>query len=45
MSDYEYRGLMAQAWDLLRGDTTHWPDRFFYLGVIREVGQPVLDVG
>lgn len=45
MSDYEYRGLMAQAWDLLRGDTTHWSDRFFYLDVIREVGQPVLDVG
>jgi len=45
MADYEYRGLMAQAWDLLRGDTSHWADRFFYLDLIREFGQPVLDVG
>lgn len=45
MADYEYRGLMAQAWDVLRGDTSRWADRFFYLDLIREVGQPVLDVG
>jgi len=45
VNDYEYRGLMAQAWDLLRGDTSRWADRFFYLDVIREAGQPVLDVG
>lgn len=43
--DYEYRGLKAQAWDLLRGDTSTWPDRAFYLEVIRRSGQPVLDVG
>ena len=43
--DYEYRGLMAQAWDLLRGDTSSWPDRSFYLNLIHEVGEPVLDVG
>ncbi len=43
--DYEYRGLMAQAWDLLRGDTSDWPDRAFYLDLIRESGEPVLDVG
>ena len=24
---YEYRGLVAEAWDLLRGDTSAWPDR------------------
>ncbi len=42
---YEYRGLMAQAWDVLRGDTSDWPDRAFYLEVIRRYGQPVLDVG
>ena len=41
----EYRGLMAQAWDVLRGDTSAWPDRFFYLDAIRRFGQPVLDVG
>jgi SAM-dependent methyltransferase len=43
--DYEYSGLMAQFWDLLRGDTSRWADRFFYLDVIRQAGQPVLDVG
>lgn len=43
--DYEYRGLMAQGWDLLRGDTANWPDRAFYLEIIRRSGQPVLDVG
>ena len=43
--DYEYKGLMAQAWDVLRGDTSRWEDRFFYLDVIQRYGQPVLDVG
>jgi ubiquinone/menaquinone biosynthesis C-methylase UbiE len=36
---------MAQFWDLLRGDTSNWEDRFFYLPIIAEGGQPVLDVG
>jgi SAM-dependent methyltransferase len=45
MVDYEYKGLMAQAWDLLRGDTSNWSDRFFFLDLIRRFGQPVLDVG
>ena len=43
--DYEYKGLMAQAWDVLRGDTSSWSDRFFYLEAIAKYGQPVLDVG
>jgi SAM-dependent methyltransferase len=43
--DYEYRGLVAQAWDLFRGDTSDWEDRHFYLEVIRTEGEPVLDVG
>lgn len=43
--DYEYSGLMAEFWDLLRGDTSRWADRFFYLDVIARYGQPVLDVG
>lgn len=42
---YEYWGLMAQAWDLLRGDTSQWADRFFFLELIAREGQPVLDVG
>jgi ubiquinone/menaquinone biosynthesis C-methylase UbiE len=36
---------MAQFWDVLRGDTSQWEDRFFYLSLIAESGQPVLDVG
>jgi hypothetical protein len=29
--DYEYHGMMAQSWDLFRGDTSTWEDRPFYL--------------
>jgi ubiquinone/menaquinone biosynthesis C-methylase UbiE len=43
--DYEYRGLVAQAWDLLRGDTSEWPDRPFYRALIEQRGGPALDVG
>lgn len=43
--EYEYRGLIAEAWDLLRGDTSTWTDRAYYLDVIRTQGEPVLDVG
>lgn len=42
---YEYYGLMATFWDLFRGDTSTWDDRFFYLEVVKKHGQPVLDVG
>ena len=42
---YEYHGLMAEAWDLLRGDTSGWDDRPFYLELIRRFGEPALDVG
>lgn len=47
MSDvnYEYRDLLAKAWDLFRGDTSDWPDRFFFRELIVEHGQPALDVG
>lgn len=43
--DYEYHGLMAQTWDLFRGDTSNWSDRAFFLEIIEDYGQPVLDVG
>jgi SAM-dependent methyltransferase len=36
---------MAEAWDALRGDTSTWEDRQFFLELIRERGEPVLDVG
>ena len=42
---YEYRGLMAQAWDLLRGDTSGWADRPFYRTIIEQRDGPALDVG
>jgi cyclopropane fatty-acyl-phospholipid synthase-like methyltransferase len=44
-SNIEYVGLIAEAWDALRGDTSTWEDRQFYLDLIRERGEPVLDVG
>jgi SAM-dependent methyltransferase len=43
--EIEYTGLMAEAWDALRGDTSDWADRQFFLDLIRECGEPVLDVG
>ena len=43
--DYEYRGLLAQSWDLLRGDTSAWPDRPFYRALIETARGPALDVG
>ncbi|HEY2660587.1 MAG TPA: class I SAM-dependent methyltransferase [Caulobacteraceae bacterium] len=43
--DYEYRGLVAQAWDLLRGDYADWPDRPFYRALIEQRPGPALDVG
>ena len=43
--DYEYRGMVAAAWDLLRGDYSDWPDRPFYRDVIARHGEPALDVG
>lgn len=45
VNDYEYRELIAKSWDLLRGDTSQWPDRYFFWGVIVESGTPALDVG
>ena len=45
LPEYEYKGLIAEAWDVFRGDTSNWPDRHFYLAAIQKYGQPVLDVG
>ncbi|HEX2517443.1 MAG TPA: class I SAM-dependent methyltransferase [Chloroflexota bacterium] len=42
--DYEYRGLMAEAWDVLRADAPRWPDVAFYRDAVLASGQPVLDV-
>jgi len=43
--DYEYRGMMATAWDLLRGDTSVWTDGPFYRAIIERRQGPALDVG
>jgi len=44
-SGYEYRGMKAAYWDLLRGDTSTWADRSFYHAAILRSGTPALDVG
>ena len=44
-SSYEYYGMMAEFWDLFRGDTSTWDDRFFILDVVKKYGGPVLDIG
>jgi SAM-dependent methyltransferase len=43
--DIEYVGLMAEAWDALRGDTSGWDDRDWFREIVRRSGEPVLDVG
>ncbi len=39
-----YQGLIVEFWDLLRGDTSGWSSRPYFLEVIRKSGQPALDV-
>lgn len=39
-----YQGLTVEYWDLLRGDTSAWSSRPYFLEVIRQSGQPALDV-
>jgi ubiquinone/menaquinone biosynthesis C-methylase UbiE len=43
--DYDYYGLLASTWDVWRDKTAHWEDRFFFLDIVRQYGQPVLDIG
>lgn len=43
--NYKYRGLLASTWDLLRGDSSRWPDRAYYAEIIKQHGEPALDVG
>ncbi len=42
--DYDYRGMIVTYWDLLRGDTSKWSSRPYFLQIIRESGEPALDV-
>jgi len=41
---YDYNGIIAEYWDLLRGDTSQWSSRPYFLQLIRESGQPALDI-
>jgi SAM-dependent methyltransferase len=36
--------MVADYWDLLRGDTSKWSSRPYFLALIRQSGEPVLDV-
>lgn len=44
-AEYDYYGIKASTWDLWRDNTSGWVDRFFFLDIVRQYGQPVLDVG
>jgi ubiquinone/menaquinone biosynthesis C-methylase UbiE len=39
-----YRGLIVEYWDLLRGDTSKWSSRPYFLKIIQQSGEPALDV-
>jgi len=45
MPDDGYYGLLASTWDIWRDDTANWSDRSFYLDIIGQYGEPVLDIG
>jgi ubiquinone/menaquinone biosynthesis C-methylase UbiE len=42
---YDYYGLTADTWDMWRGDPIDQADRNFFLAIVHQYGQPVLDVG
>ena len=44
-ADHSYYGLMASTWDVGRDTQVRWADSIFYLRIVQQYGQPVLDVG
>ena len=44
MKAYDYRNMIVEYWDLLRGDTSNWSSRPYFLDIIQGSGEPVLDV-
>lgn len=44
MKAYGYRNLIVEYWDLLRGDTSKWSSRPYFLEIIQGSGEPALDV-
>jgi ubiquinone/menaquinone biosynthesis C-methylase UbiE len=43
-SIYDYRDMIVEYWDLLRGDTSKWSSRPYFLQIIKDSGEPALDV-
>ncbi|HUK81814.1 MAG TPA: class I SAM-dependent methyltransferase [Verrucomicrobiae bacterium] len=43
--DYDYYGLLASTWDVWRDNTANWSDRNLFLDIVRQHGQPALDIG
>ena len=43
--NYDYRGLVAQTWDLHRADAESWSDGVLYRELVERYGQPALDLG
>ncbi len=43
-NNYTYRGFIVEYWDLLRGNTSKWSSRPYFLKLIQDSGQPALDV-
>ncbi len=37
---YDYQGMIVRYWDLLRGDTSKWSSRPYFLRIIQESGEP-----
>src|ERR1044071_4039457 len=42
---YDYNGLLANTWDVWRDNTAGWSDRNLFRDMVRQFGQPVLDIG
>jgi SAM-dependent methyltransferase len=43
--NYDYYGMLASTWDLWRDNTANWSDRNLFLEIIKQYGQPALDIG
>jgi SAM-dependent methyltransferase len=44
-ANYKYAGLIASTWDLWRDTTSRWDDSILFLDIVRQYGQPALDIG
>jgi SAM-dependent methyltransferase len=44
-NDDEYHNLVARSWDIVRGDTSGYPDRQYFRKIVANDAEPVLIVG